>query len=204
MSKQLLSAAVDAAATDAEWDALMEAVGNDPEIKAEWSRIWEMRDAQADVALAGSHDFCLGVMAAIAGEKSLPSNVVQMPQRAAAKPAVEAPQRTARSAPTWRTLVPLSAAAGIVAAVLMVNGLRSIGGDAASSLSASNSATVATTPVSFNAQAVGAALPDEAKAAILNAYLMEHSNSLAERSMGGTLANARFAARTADYRPDAP
>lgn len=196
MSKQVLSAAVDAAATEAEWDALLEAAARDPAIKAEWSRIWALRDVRDNVALAAGDDFCSGVMAAIANEKPLPSTVVQMPLRQAAPP----PARRARPARTWRTLVPLSAAAGVVAAVLVVGGLRGIETDNSPALTASSTAVVATTPVSFNPEA----LPDDAKAAILNAYLIEHSNSIAERSMGGALANARFAARTADYRPDTP
>ena len=196
MSKQVLSAAVDAAATNLEWDALLAAVEQDPEVKAEWSRIWEWRDARDGVALAASTDFCGGVMAAIAADKPLSSTVVSLPKRAVALAATK--PRAARS---WRTLVPLSAAAGVVAAVLFVGGLRGPSIDTPSSqVTASNGAAVAT-PVSFTSNQD---VPDEAKAAILNAYLMEHSNSLAERSMGGTLANARFAARTADYRPDSP
>lgn len=198
MSKQVLSAAVDAAATDLEWDVLLAAVEQDPEVKAEWSRIWEWRDARDGVALAAGADFCSGVMAAVASEKPLPSNVVSLPART-----VSAPSTKTRTMPSWRTLVPLSAAAGVVAAVLFVGGLRGPASDTPASQIATSSGSVVTTPVSFN-PAEGIAVSDAAKAAILNAYLMEHSNSLAERSMGGTLANARFAARTADYRPDSP
>ncbi len=186
--KHLLSAAVDNAATQVEWDDLLQAVGNDIEIKAEWSRIWEWRDARDNVALAASEDFCSGVMAAIASDKALPSNVVAMPARRAAP-------RPARGARSWRTLVPLSAAAGVIAALLVVGGFRGNPGDSASTLQATGSAPlVATTAVN---------LPDEAKAAILNDYLMEHSNSLAERSMGRTLANAGFVVRTANYPSEA-
>ncbi|MES2885776.1 MAG: hypothetical protein V4709_13295 [Pseudomonadota bacterium] len=196
MSKQLLSAAVDAAATEAEWIALIDAVGEAPELKAEWSRIWASRDAREGVVLKASPDFSAGVMAAIAAEKSLPSNVVSL--RRKAEPAL------ARRSLNWRTLVPLSAAAGVVAAVMVVGGMRQLSSDEAVPLITSNASQLATTPVNVASNEGAAELPDAAKAAILNAYLMEHSNSLAERSMGGTLANARFAARTADYRPDAP
>ncbi|MES2684204.1 MAG: RseA family anti-sigma factor [Pseudomonadota bacterium] len=186
MPKQVLSAAVDAAATEAEWDALMEAVENDPAIKAEWSRIWEMRDARDGVALAGSSDFCSGVMAAIASEKPLPSTVVQMPARAATRPAA-----VARS---WRTLVPLSAAAGVVAAVLVVGGYRGLSTEnALPQQTASNPAPLVTTPM---------VLADEGRAAILNDYIVEHSNLLTERNMGGTFASARLVVRT-NYSSDA-
>lgn len=198
MSKQLLSAAVDAAASEAEWDALLLAVEQDPEMTSEWSRIWEWRDVRDGVKLSADNDFCSGVMAAIATEQPLPSNVIEFGSRRATAAVRPAARRN------WRTLVPLSAAAGVVAAVLVVGGLRGTGSDNAQPL-----AVAATTPalpvgstVALNAENL--ALPDDAKAAILNAYLMEHSNSLADRSMGGTLANARFAARTANYRPDAP
>lgn len=199
MSKHLLSAAVDAAATDLEWDALLAAAERDPAVMVEWSCIWQWRDARDGVTLAAGADFCSGVMAAIAADKPLSSNVVTLPTRAVAAPASKA-----RAARSWRTLVPLSAAAGVVAAVLFVGGLRGPSNDIPSSQVSASSGTVATTPVSFNSTENIAAVSDTAKAAILNAYLMEHSNSLAERSMGGTLANARFAARTADYRPDSP
>lgn len=201
MSKEVLSVAVDNAATAAEWDALLEAVGRDPEITAEWSRLWEWRDARDGVTVTSGMDFCSGVMAAIAREKPLPSNVVSMPQRSAPQPAA----RTQKVARSWRTLVPLSAAAGVVAAVLVVGGYQSLSTEgAAPPQIASSNEILATTPVSFAASERVGTQQDAAKSAILNAYLMEHSNSLAERSMGGTLANARFAARTADYRPDAP
>ncbi len=194
MSKQLLSAAVDAAATEAEWDALIEVIDKNPEIKSGWGRIWACRDAHDGVLLTASEDFCSGVMMAIANEKPLPSTVVPLPART-----VAAANRSRRSR-GWRTLVPLSAAAGVVAAVLVVGGLGGNDSENVPPLTASSAAAVNITPVSLG----NAARPDAAKAAILNAYLMEHSNSLVERSMGGTLANARFAARTADYRPDAP
>lgn len=196
MSKHLLSAAVDAAATDLEWDALLAAVEQDTEVKGEWSRIWQWRDARDGVTLAAGADFCSGVMAAIAADKPLPSTVVTLPTRT-----VAAPVSNARVARSWRTLVPLSAAAGVVAAVLFVGGLRSPSVDTLSSQVTVSGGALVTTPVSFTPSQD---TPDAAKAAILNAYLMEHSNSLAERSMGGTLANARFASRTADYRPDSP
>ena len=190
MPKQVLSAAVDAAATEAEWDALMEAVEHDPALKAEWSRIWEMRDARDGVALAGSSDFCSGVMAAIANEKPLPSTVVQMPSRAAPQPLAR-PARVARS---WRTLVPLSAAAGVVAAVLVVGGYRGLSTEnALPQQTASNPVPLVTTPV---------ALADEGRAAILNDYIVEHSNLLTERNMGGTFASARLVVRT-NYSTDA-
>lgn len=179
MSKEVLFAAVDNAATAAEWDALLEALEHDPALKAEWSRVWAGRDACDGVQIKAADSFCSGVMAAIAAEPQQGSNVVSMASRRLPKPAFN-----------WQTLVPLSAAAGVVAAVLFVGGVRA---------PEAEPSTVALTTADS-----GAALSDEAKAAILNAYLIEHSNSLAERGMGSTLVNARFAARSANYRPDSP
>jgi len=180
MSKEVLFAAVDDAATAAEWDALLDALEHDPALKAEWSRAWAARDAREGVQIKVAPDFCGSIMAAIASEPQA-SNVVPLPSRRASRlPSLN-----------WQTLVPLSAAAGVVAAVLLVGGVTP-------------QTQPATTAVSVASAESGAALPDAAKAAILDAYLMEHSNSLAERSMGSTLANARFAVRSANFRPDSP
>lgn len=195
MSNPVLSAAVDNAATEAEWDALLEAMASDPGLKAEWSRSCAARDARDGVAMMAGRDFCGSVMAAIAQEAPLSSNVLPLRRAQPAAAVVSRPRLR-----SWRTLVPLSAAAGVVAAVLTVGALRAPNAGFAASSAAS---PLATTAVSFAPEAE-ATQADDGKAAILNAYLMEHSNSLAERSMGGTLANARFASRTADYRPDSP
>lgn len=177
MSKEVLFAAIDDAASAAEWDALLDALEHDPALKTEWSRAWAARDAREGVQIKAAPDFCGSVMAAIASEPQA-GNVVPLPSRRASRvPSLN-----------WQTLVPLSAAAGVVAAVLLVGGVTPQTPPAASLASAESSA----------------ALPDAAKAAILDAYLMEHSNSLAERSMGSTLANARFAVRSANFRPDSP
>jgi len=157
MSKEVLSAAVDNAATEAEWDALLHSMERDPALKAEWSRIWESRDAHEAVTLSLRPDFCSGVMAAIANEVPLPSNVVAMPARPSVSPAAQ-PVRTARS---WRTLIPLSAAAGVVAAVLVVGGLRSL----------SSREEVAVQ----ESQSVGPISP--ASAPILDEYMIVHSSS---------------------------
>jgi len=199
MSKQVLSAAIDAAATEAEWDALLTAIEDDPALKDAWSQHWEWRDARDGVAVKARGDFSAGVMAAIAAEPmaEMPNPKVVPLRAKAVSPPVASAQR-------WRTLVPLSAAAGVVAAVLFVGGLRGPSAPEAPVIATAAVAT-ATTPVNWTAGSnANPSQADAAKAAILNAYLMEHSNTLAERGMGSTLANARFAARTADYRPDAP
>lgn len=183
MSRQVLSAAVDNAATAAEWDELLDAMEHDPALKAEWSRAWAHRDIRSGMQAKATDAFCAGVMAAIAAEPQTGAKVVSLAGRRSRLP---------RPALKWQTLVPLSAAAGVVAAVLFVGDVRA------------PETEPATMALAAAAVESNVALTDEAKAAILNAYLIEHSNSLAERGMGSTLVNARFAARSANYRPDSP
>jgi negative regulator of sigma E activity len=205
MSREVLSAAVDDAATAAEWDALMDAVASDPAAKAEWTRLWAWRDARDGVAVAAKQpqvDFCIGVMAAITAE-ALPqenSKVVHLADHRTALLDMGRPSLASRPAGRrLRTIIPVSAAAGIVAAVLTVNFMRS------PAPAESQAATAATEQAPTRLAATSSVSTEDAarRAAILNDYVMEHSNTLAERGMGGSLANARFAARTADYRPDA-
>jgi negative regulator of sigma E activity len=204
MSREILSAAIDDAATAAEWEIFLKAVDQDATLMREWSRHCHVRDAMAGVRVhARSTDFCAGVMNAIAAEPAgaeSAGKVVDLATRrvGAAASSVAVPLRAGRR---LRTLVPISAAAGVAAAVLTVNLMRT--SEAPNTL-ANQSVTVAATPVS-NMRTAGTDRPaaQSARVALLGSYLLEHNNSVAERGMGGSLANARFAARAADYRPDA-
>lgn len=211
MSRELLSAAVDNAATAAEWEQLLAAVDRDPELMSEWSRIWQCRDAQAGVALAASvQHFCTGVMAALVEPEVMGGNVVALASRGSTARVSDAPSTRPRAS-AWRSLVPLSAAAGVVAAVLFF-GRPLLLTDAPATVAVlsspiasqdANATETASAPaaVAVNDDSNLQSL-DPASMQVLNGYLMEHSNALAERSMGGAISNARFAARTADYRPD--
>jgi hypothetical protein len=42
---------------------------------------------------------------------------------------------------------------------------------------------------------------DDAHAAMLREYLMDHNNAIGDEGVGGTLRYARFAAYKAEYRP---
>lgn len=198
MPREALSAAVDNSASAAEWDQLIEAVGREPALKEEWSRIWASRDARDGVALdkAGA-GFCAGVMAALEQEAAPSGKVVDI--------ATHRPAKTARPSLNWRSLVPLSAAAGMAAAVLFV-GRPFDSSPAAQTVAAAPATTVvadASPTWSAAEREDGAAQPmDAASAEVLNAYLMEHSNTLAERSMGGSISNARFVVHTTAYAPD--
>ena len=58
-------------------------------------------------------------------------------------------------------------------------------------------------PVRWNASANSAQVqsPDADTEALLDSYLMEHSNSVASQDVGGALAGARFAVQSASYQP---
>lgn len=192
MSKELLSAAVDDAATAQDWDRLLDAMQRDPTLKDDWSRICQARDARESVAVGrAGNAFCAGVMAALE-TPSLASRVVDLglarDARRPAQPPTRAPVRL-----SWRSLVPLSAAAGIAAAVLL------LGRPLTDKLAPAGIQTVA---VKASEEPMPEVDPASASGLALNDYLIEHSNTLADRDMGGSLAGARFAIRTASYSAD--
>ena len=116
------------------------------------------------------------------------------------------PRRSARS---WKTWVPVSAAAGALAAALLFGvGRLTPAGNAPATLAAltipaTSPATspASTKPVRWTAGDDGkGAAPDADTAALLDSYLVEHSNTVAQHDVGGPLAGARFAVQTAAYR----
>lgn len=206
MSRVVLSAAVDNAATAAEWDGLLEAIDRDPVLKGEWSRVWAARDAREGVAVqrAGA-DFCAGVMAALEQEQMEVAEhpkLVRLDQR---RP-VPAPARKPAGRLSWRSLVPLSAAAGVAAAVLFFGQPLSRQAEpqavaaVAPAIQASDVAEVRWSAPERNGDASQPL--NAASAEVLNGYLMEHSNTLAERSMGGAISTARFVVNTTGYSAD--
>lgn len=205
MPSEVLSAAVDNSASAAEWDRLLDAVGRDPALKEEWSRIWEWRDARDGVALhkAGA-GFCAGVMAAVQLEAPPSAKVVDIISARPVAP-VSAPVPAKAASLRWRSLIPLSAAAGMAAAVLLLGRPFDSAAPAPEAIAAAPVVRVADAGATWSApeRDDGATQPmDAASAEVLNSYLMEHSNTLAERSMGGSISNARFAVHTAGYPAD--
>lgn len=194
MSRETLSAAVDNAATSEEWDVLLDALDRDPVLQKEWSRIWAQRDARSGVRIQAGVDLCAGVMAAVHAEPQASAKVVDLAAR-----------RADRTVPKlgWRTLVPLSAAAGMAAAVLLVGRPFDTAPAPAVAASAALATVVADAAPAGWSTAGGSEQPvNAASAEVLNSYLMEHSNTLAERSMGGSISNARFVVHTAGYPAD--
>lgn len=200
MSKEVLSRAVDAAASRQDWDALLDAMERDPALKANWSRSWQLRDACTGVAVSkGNCSFAAGVMSAIAQQdEAAPSKVVALPVTAAARPAALPVRKPARS---WKTLVPVSAAAGALAAALLFGINKSP--SPSQPLAAAAPVQVASVPQAgwrAASEQPGQA-PDADTNALLDSYLMEHSNSVARQDVGGALAGARFAVQAASYQP---
>lgn len=205
MSREVLSAAVDNAATAAEWDGLLEAMDRDPALKAEWSRLWEARDAREGVALGLAGDgFCAGVMSALQQEQQEVVDHPKLVRLDSRRPLPASPKPAAR--PTWRSLVPLSAAAGVAAAVLFFG--QPLSRDASTEVVAAVTPAVPAADVAAvrwsapEANGDGGRALDAASAEVLNSYIMEHSNTLAERSMGGAISNARFVVNTTGYSAD--
>ena len=195
MSQESLSALLDGECTPAEMDALLDEIGRSLELKQAWSRQCLAREAREGTVVGKDQAcICAGVMAAL---DDLPeetgSNVVELASR-----------RRPATAFAWKPLAGLAAAASVAAVAVMLS-LPAQNPDAA--IEAGNGlAPAATMPVSYPVRRardlVVAVAPEELeRQQELEKLFMEHSGSMAEQGMGGTLRYARFAAHTADYRP---
>lgn len=185
MSQELLSALMDGECSDQELDRLLDAIERDETLKRSWDRHWLARDAQTGLSVARPTDgampcICADVMARL--EAPLPSRVQPMPRRA---------MRVARY---WKPVAGLAAAASVAGLALLV-------GPALLGPQMDVNAPVVTLPVApapgqVLVRAVGEPRPlgdDE-----LQQLLIEHSNALADRGVGGALSYARFAAHSDD------
>ena len=186
MAQEKLSALMDGECTSAELDALLDEMDRAPELKQCWSRMCAAHDARTGTRIGRSDvDIAAGVMVRLAAEA---------PPQTSTK-VVELATRRPRRTLAWRPAAGFAAAAS-VAALAVTLGL--------------NFGSVDEMPgadrgvVLNSAGAVDAALRGQDVAAIdvadedLNQYLIEHSNTMADRGVGGTLSYARFAARSAD------
>lgn len=181
MSQESLSALFDGECSDAELEALLKALDAEPALKASWSRQSLMRDVLRGQSLKTPPvDICAGVMAAIqAGSPERSDKVVSLSGRRAVRN-----RRTA-----WQPMAGLAAAAavGAIAITLGVNYGRVQNAAPAGQLSAS----------AADVQAVKYQPVAETDEDLRN-YLIEHSNTLADRGVGGALSYARFAAHSGE------
>jgi negative regulator of sigma E activity len=185
MSQESLSALLDGECSDQELDALLDAFDRSPELKASWGRLHAAREVRA-----GGHvrriDICSAVMARLDQAPDAPrENVVELASRR-------------KRFTAWRPMAGLAAAAS-VAAVAVTLGLnfgtvQTATGPAANDVAMAGGGGLQ--PVAFVQGQQGqstAEIDDD-----LRNYMIEHSNTLADRGVGGALSYARFAARTAD------
>src|SRR5581483_166456 len=212
MSEELLSALLDGECTPGEVKRLLDEMARSPALKQRWSRMCAVRDAMEGTRVpAVSGDFCAGVMAAIAQERSAaaapqPPRVVAMPR----------PRRAAANASRWQPFAGLAAAASI-AAVAAVGGYRWRNQPVGAPVQTASLPAV-TQPVAYGAAAGGRLVPVSATAAgdepvetrwsqldadtarQLSEYMMEHSNLRAEQGVGSALSYPRMTLRSAEYR----
>lgn len=189
MMQETLSALLDGECTPAELDRLLDEMDRDPTLKARYSRMILARDARQNTRVRSAEiDFSAAVMAALDTEpEHKDSSKVLTFQR--------------RSPNFWRPLAGLALAAGMGAVAVLA--IRPQTAPLPAALPLSTQQAPAET---LSAEAVEVAnhrwpRPDEDNAEQLNNYLIAYSQSRAQQGMGGTLGYARFAAHTAEYRP---
>ncbi|HEY1075755.1 MAG TPA: sigma-E factor negative regulatory protein [Fontimonas sp.] len=188
MAKDSISALLDGECTPAEIDRILEEMARSPALGAEWSRQCMARDAVEGVRMRKEQPcICAGVMAGLdAQDKPLPSRVTVLKPR--------------RLTTYWKPLAGLAAAASVAAIAVTMN----FGGpqDPASTLAEAQMAPPVVLQAVMPASNPGATRrPANLRAVSANeeelrSYLLEHSNSVAERGMGATLSYARFAAHS--------
>ncbi|WP_028080742.1 sigma-E factor negative regulatory protein [Solimonas soli] len=183
MSQESLSALLDGECSDQELDALLEALDRSPELMGSWSRLHAAREARAGLRVRRL-DITAAVMARLDEAPDAPrAKVVELASR--------------RKPLAWRPLAGLAAAASVAAvAVTLGFNFGTVPAAGNGPVETASAPAAALQPVALSAanDAGGNAQIDDD----LRNYMIEHSNTLAERGVGGALSYARFAARTAD------
>lgn len=204
MSNESLSALLDGECSSEELDRTLAEIGRSPELAKAWSRLCLTREMREGTRMpADQRCICAGVMGAIAGLSAeagagASGKVVGIDSRRSRM------GRAARSV-AWKPVAGFAAAASVGAAAVLL-----LTPDQWSNPAPSGPAGVMEVsqqartddPVG-GAEAVSveselAAVPNAAQRRLLREYLMNHSSSVAEQGVGGTLRYARFAAYTTD------
>lgn len=213
MSTEKLSALLDGECSAEELDRLLDEMDRSPGLKRAYSRLCMTREAQEGTQIAkGQACICEGVMARLADE----------PAPAAVNPRITDLDSRRRWVPS-KPLAAWAAAASVAAVAVLVAmpGFKSEQGAGASPGFVPEVSAPQFNPVSVPLTSRTRGLrtasftPEEAEQMDeLNSLMMEHSNSLAEQGMSGTLRYARVAAhsnparfikepvRDAAYRPE--
>lgn len=191
MVKDSLSALLDGECSGAELDCLLDELDRSPDLARQWSRLCLAREAAEGTQVRQEQPcICADVMSRL--DAAPAGKVVELAPRRAA--------RRSLLATYWKPAVGLAAAASMgAAAVLLVQP------DAQNELApypAPSGQLAGWTPAGGMAlQPVVSLEAEDVHADTLRQYLMDHSNAIAGEGMGGTLRYARFAAHTAEYRP---
>ncbi|HEY0975714.1 MAG TPA: sigma-E factor negative regulatory protein [Solimonas sp.] len=210
LSAESLSALLDGECSPEEMERLLDEMERSPALKDAWSQLCLSREIRSGTRIVrGQVSICEGVMAGIAAAPApMSDKVVPLASRRPSAPPVAAPAVSprARSAFDWRALSGWAVAASVA---LVAVGLNLSGRETTTNIEAGGMTALpqVTSPVSVplstrrprNLQTVSLTPEDED----LRSYLIEHSNTLAERGMGGALSYARFAAYTTDPRTSA-
>lgn len=215
MSDQALSALLDGECSDAELDRLLRGMDDTPELAQAWSHLCRNRDLREGVRI-GSAQPCIAssVMARLPRESA--------PRSVSPKVVSLASWRSRVAQVGWRPVAGFAAAASMGAAAVLLVAPAQRGSSAAEAV-----AGVSTSNADFktvqdretyrssgglqnvsvtNPNGQGWSVSEESQSQQLRDneqlrdYLMDHSNSVGDQGVGGTLRYARFAAHTADYR----
>lgn len=196
-----LSALLDGECSAEETDRLLGEIERSPELARQWSRMCLARDARAGVSVP-LHQPCIC--------DAVMSRLDPAPAAADAKVVDLAVHKASRSGrqrftgtAAWKPLIGFAAAASVGAAAVFLLQPQSGTVDP----TPSNGIPAAGTLAHWNRGDARAVQPvavagDEAHAQMLREYLMDHSSAVAGEGLGSTLRYARFAAHTADYRPE--
>lgn len=198
MPQDSLSALLDGECSGPELDRLLDELDRSPELTLQWSRLCLAREAREGTQIRADQPcICAEVM----------GQLDEAPAAADAKVVDLAVHRALRR-PTltrvWKPLVGFAAAASMGAAAVYL--VQPAAAPSKSGVPEFTSGTLA----EWNQNSYGdyttprtVASGDEAYAQMLREYLMDHSNAISDEGVGGTLRYARFAAHTAEYRPQA-
>lgn len=202
MVHESLSALLDGECNAEDLDRLLDAAERDPALKAAWSRMCQTRELR-DGTRIGRGQPCIAA-AVMAG--------LDQPDLAAS-PKVVPLSAPPRKRIDWKTWSGWAVAASVAMVAVTLN-LGNKTSDPVSSMEAGAGGSFVpqvSSPVSAplptvrarNLQTVSLSADEQVVDEDLRDYLIEHSNALADRGMGGTLSYARFAAHPAVFSTEA-
>lgn len=196
MAKDTLSALIDGECSPGELDRFLDEFEHSAELRQSWSRLCLTRDVTGGVRINKARPcICADVMARL---DARPPAVVPG--------ARVVPLWHERVRGYWKPLAGLAVAASLAAVVVTLNTTErgpagGQGGGFAPQVSSPVSLPVTAPRRPRELRVVSVSAEDVQRAAFeddLRRYLIEHSNTLADRGMGATLPYARFTAHSAD------